>query len=362
MIKFLDNTDHNLGQAEKLRVAQADPPYPFSIYDTIVGNITRSKNDMYCLSSLTEGYHSLVREDTFRMLDNLKDSSFGNEFELNTYYYLFGTSYLQGSPSTSSGDSDLYPCNPNFYYKIELQGMWDGRAVMNDRNIDMLIAPDNEITFLLESSYDKTSWTLEYSKTFTPVLDTFYFTDDFIIKPSYHKYYRVMFLYSISDPIKPIGAYSSFFFNIVMHSKPRLSWKHRVIIPASSPTGTTSFFITIPATGVLPFMGYYAVHAFVETKEMEFDFSPANCGSSQLLKVSGVSGWETIDVSPTYDGGPSAPDGKMIPNSLQGSVYAKANDYLYLQVELPNGVIKQLLGGYVDIQFMGDFLSPSLII
>lgn len=362
MINVLDNIDDNNSQTQEFRISKADPLYPFSIYGDIAGNITRSTNEMFVLASLANGYHSLVQEDTLKILENLKPSVLGDEFELNRYYYLRGNAFLQGSPSTLN-DGDLYACNPNFYYNIYVQGKWNGLPLYNDKTLNMRIAPNNQIVLNLESSYDRVSWNLEKTITFTCGATLFDFASEFMIKPTYHKYYRVIFSHVYTGEIKPITRYGDFYFYIVFVRKPRLSWKYRVNFPGTVYQGSPTFNYQIPVAGTMkvPFAGIYAVHAFFSTNEIDFAFNPANCASPQMLQGSGDnSGWVMMDASPTFNAIGVAEVGVMVNSSLQGSVYLYTADFIYLTVTLPNGTLKKITGGYADLHFMGDMLSPAI--
>lgn len=365
MIQILDNMDFNHTKSQEFRISQSDPTdYTDSNFNSLSGKMTCSKNDVYLLRDYNTGYQALLREDKQEILNNVKFSALDEEFKLNTYYYLHG---YQGTGQTNvlqTNTSDIYACNSNFYYVFNLQGYWDGREENNDYNYDFIGGTYNTIEFRLESSDDRTNWDLEKAIVFTCGATRFDFANVFMIKPVGHRYYRVFFHHELGHDFKPIDEYEGFFFNIVGTRKPRLSWKYRFVIPSSAYQSGNTFVYELPsAISKLPFTGIYALHAFLGTEEADMSFAPVNCMTAQSLAVSANnSSYTNIDVSPTYgDTGP-VPTGVMKPNSLQGSIYYFTNtDKLYLKATLPNGFYKKVTGGYVDLHFAGDILSPALI-
>lgn len=111
-----------------------------------------------------------------------------------------------------------------------------------------------------------------------------------------------------------------------------------------------------------PYNGYYEIHAFVQVKELEWDFfTQVNCQTSQELqiKVPNGFGWMPIDISPVFVASAIADGSKMINNSLQGSIYAYVDAptcserYVELRVILPNGAQHKIEGGYIHFKYLG---------
>lgn len=142
------------------------------------------------------------------------------------------------------------------------------------------------------------------------------------------------------------------------------NWFKRFDIPASAVEPISVFTGTVPAGGSqgLPFNGFYHVDIYFEVKEYRDTMVQMFTQQPQKLEVSAPGdNWRTIDLSGHYTQGVApAPTHEWYNNSLQGSAIVLVNCPLCGQrdinwrVTLPNGVFRQVLGGYMHVEFLGE--------
>jgi len=150
---------------------------------------------------------------------------------------------------------------------------------------------------------------------------------------------------------------------LVSYERKLTNWFKRYIIPGTPILGQSQFSgnVPFPSNEGMPYDGFYEIHAFVEVKEFEVDrVTLATCGAVQVLELmTPGDAWTVVDKSGVITQTATHPDIKWFNFSLQGSVILKAisaqcgsRDVNY-RVTLPNGVFRQLLGGYIHVKYLG---------
>ncbi len=142
------------------------------------------------------------------------------------------------------------------------------------------------------------------------------------------------------------------------------NWFRRFEIPASAVEPISVFSGSVPAdvSQGLPFNGFYQVDVYVEVKEYRDTMVQVFTQQPQKLEVSAPGdNWRTIDLSGHYNqGGAPAPTNEWYNNSLQGSAIVLVDwpvcgqRDISWRVTLPNGAFKQILGGYLHVEYLGD--------
>ena len=150
---------------------------------------------------------------------------------------------------------------------------------------------------------------------------------------------------------------------LVSFEKRQNNWFKRYAIPATPILGQTQFSgnVPFPANEGMPYDGFYEIHAYVEVKEYEADRATlATCAAVQVLELmTPGDSWTAVDKSGVITQTATHPDVKWFNFSLQGSVILNAisaqcgsRDVNY-RVTLPNGLFRQLLGGYIHVKYLG---------
>ena len=142
------------------------------------------------------------------------------------------------------------------------------------------------------------------------------------------------------------------------------NWFKRFTIPPTplSPQALITDNIPNTVNEGFPFDGFYHVDIFLQTKEYEADQITRACTElSQTLEIYGPGDiWKLIDESGSFQAVPEQNLPKWFNNSLQGSTIVHVQENLCGQrvlswrVNLPNGTHKQILGGYLHAQYIGE--------
>ena len=150
---------------------------------------------------------------------------------------------------------------------------------------------------------------------------------------------------------------------LVSFEKRQVNWFKRYVIPATPILGQSQFSGNVPllSNEGLPYDGFYEVHAYVEVKEYEADrvTSAATYAVQTLELMTPGDNWIVVDKSGIITQTATHPDIKWFNFSLQGSVilYAQSADCgsrdVNYRVTLPNGLFRQLLGGYIHVKYLG---------
>lgn len=150
---------------------------------------------------------------------------------------------------------------------------------------------------------------------------------------------------------------------ILVSFERKQTWFKRYAIPPTPKLAQQQFTgtVPIPANEGLTVDGFYSIDAYIEVKEFEADqITQSSCTAPQKLELM-IPGdvWQTVELSGNVTGLASYPGLKWFNNSLQGSIilYAQSaqngsRDVNY-RVTLPNGLFRQLLGGYIHVKYLG---------
>ena len=150
---------------------------------------------------------------------------------------------------------------------------------------------------------------------------------------------------------------------LVSYEKRQVNWFKRYPIPATPILGQSQFSGNVPllSNEGLPYDGFYEVHAYVEVKEYEADrvTLAATYAVQTLELMTPGDNWTVVDKSGLITQVATHLDIKWFNFSLQGSVilYAQSADCgsrdVNYRVTLPNGLFRQLLGGYIHVKYLG---------
>jgi len=293
------------------------------------------------------------------------------------------TDVLHEHVSTGSGDKISLDAgiptglilhgDPCFFYKVRLEGSWGTAAADNDQSIDFASSPDNKIFVqFMTRPIDSGPWTfvrseqIDYASGTTIDFDfefLYLATTPTYVSLNLSRYDDETF----TDVVNPTGNYANYWYRMTITKCPKPAWFKSFTIPASAYAGTSPItgFIPSSLTEGLPWDGYYKVDIYLKVLEEEnFGAIDANLTDPQYLEVRPYGGtWREIDRSGThvqYSPG----DDYATNRSLQGSCILNvvsatdgARDIEW-RVYLPNGVNKQVLGGYADIRYIGPAESP----
>jgi len=359
-IQLLGHTDHTQAKAYQLGIGKSDPLPPADEGQAILlpGQFAMAHRDMFYHRDDT--WHGLTLNDTEQIAINTIDNT---NLALNKWYY--GT-HANALCSDVAANCHLYACNSTEQY-IAIKPHCKIMTNPNDNefSIDFSLLINRPLTFVVEQSTDKTSWSEVYRKDLSLFIGELRLDTDVMLRPSSHIYYRFMIEAGAypSQEIGITGHQSSFEFAVPVYRKPRLSWKQKFVIPYTLNPALGSAIFEFPGSGLeLPYQGIYEVNAFVTTKESDMFDVFVNSDSPQELNLSGNGGsYFSIDVGGTLSDSAGAPTVMFTPNSLQGSSFVEITEgKVYLQVILPNGFKREVQSGYLDIRFVGDMYSPCL--
>lgn len=261
--------------------------------------------------------------------------------------------------------------DPNYYFVVRLEAEWSKTNTDNDANIDF--STNNiwaQFVTRPRSTYttDVSLWTKSFSKECAYVSGSSILIDEsFIFEADVPTY--VGFNLSdedgmlMDDIIKPIANFSLFWKRITVTRKLKTNWFHRFALVPSDLDGVSLKSQQIPnGTGEgLPFNGYYDCEISCKVKEEgTVALDPANCGTMQTLEVQGA-GDSKIQVARSGINIMVPPDNvdKWMNRHLGGAAIVYVSDAdivdrrVLIEVNLPNGSNKQLVGGYIHLKYRG---------
>ena len=362
MRPILQNTDFHLSSVKNLRILRQDPHdiAGTATKERLSGHLSMSDKDLYYFDDTK--YHAIVTEDTSDVGTNLVQ---GEDFVFNRWYYF---KHGQTSFTDNINDAHLIACNDNHYLMYQVSGLLSALPEHNELNVDMRKSLLNDVRVLVEYSLDRENW-IEFryyqatlsGDNFNPTIPLYF------LKPESHVYIRIK-VYNEGYPFQEIEVYDEddeyFTLSMRFWRKPRLSWKAVHHYDSTPFLPETTFTFRFPSSGLrVPFEGYYRVEAMFETIEADINQDPVNCSVPQSLVFSGDGAFSTtVDISPTFTPIGTAAGSIMTPNSVQGSALVYATEYINFQVFLPNGQLHKVVGGYAAVQFVGDYMSPSVLI
>jgi hypothetical protein len=318
-----------------------------------------NKAGLFMWSSLNRYLPLYMKAGREKLIDFSLTSSSGNEFILNEPR-VFG--------------DDFIAWDDNFYYLAKLQGRFATEPTDNDQSVNLASAPNNTITVKLQANYngdgvtyvDLVTKTFTYSSGGTITLDA-----DLIFEATNHFKFRLLYSHPLGSgatEIKPIDNYSDYWCSLKLYRLLKTAWINRFTVTPIPKINEDQHDINIPYTARLPFPGYYAVKAFVVVAEFEANgVTPVNTNSAHTMQFWHNGAWLTVDSSPVFNPSGTGVTSKMFNTSLQGCAAVLIDDAsaadrdLTMRITLPNGFLTEIIGGWVEFRYLGEFFSPVLI-
>jgi len=264
--------------------------------------------------------------------------------------------------------NDLFvTINQCTYLEVHIQGEWSAEAADNNRGIDFHNTP-LYCQFLVRRN-EQSKWKIFRSVRYDwQSGETIYFDEKFICSGTGDFFVGCSFsneMFGHGDVVYPIQNYDKFWIKMTILKCPKTSWFKRYDIPDTAITSSNEFVGYIPnlIDEGLPFDGFYEVMAFVEFREYEANkIDNASCVNPQTFELMPpLSDWKLIDKSGAISAG-THEDIKWFNFSLQGSIiiFVSLGEWddcdsrkIAYRVTLPNGVFKQILGGYIHVKYLG---------
>lgn len=283
----------------------------------------------------------------------------------NIFYELISQS--QGQKLTLGGvpnnlQTSIEHCN---YFTIKIVGQWGALPSDNDQGLDFRNIPIY-CQFLVRPNQNS-AWTIIKSKRYDYISgNTIDINEEFIYTASSSTFY-VGCSFSTEEnshgyTVIPVANFDRFWIRFTINECPKTSWFKRYNINSTTKLPTTQFTGNIPdlAEEGLPFDGYYKVMTFVEVKEFKLNkLDLAACSAAQSLEIATpTESYKTIDISGAISQSSIQQGVEWYNFSLQGSLIAyisgncNSRKIIY-RVTLPNGNFKQIIGGYMDIKYLG---------
>ncbi|MBX3044913.1 MAG: hypothetical protein KF896_14470 [Ignavibacteriae bacterium] len=345
-VNIFGHSDHDYGTADKFRLEYKNFP---SYESNRIGNLLVSGKDFF----FNDGNKNVavLLHDT----EEVAYYSRGGEtfkLRLNEYYEIGIIAHAE-----------------TFFYRFDVAGSIHTDPFGNDAGLYLAHPSNAYVRFVVEADYDGTNnWTEIYRKTLDEL------SGSLILLTSIHELYltghaklRFKLEHDYASVVEPTDHYDDWGIVLKVYRKPRTSWKVRCPLPNTAALPGMEWVYTVPLPApygdhVLPWDGYYEVHVFVGVKEMDALFQDVNCMTPQQLQIDEMNVWQLVDLSPTFAANMTAEGSRLVNHSLQGSIRVKVESpdserLVKIKVVLPNSSFYEIKGGYVDIQFVGDYHS-----
>lgn len=285
-------------------------------------------------------------------------------------YQTYYTDFVSGS-RVSLGEEDIVGELTNdycSYYGIRVRGEWSIDPNDNDQGFDFTNTPI--YCSLLYREQGQIHWDYYITKAINYVPnhnETFDIDLQFIFIPETDVEIAVLFH---SEPLGgpffyPITSSEKFWKTVTVTKCPKNTWYTIADIP-SFPKASVNLFSGLIPEGTslqLPFIGHYSIDIYVDVREYDYDGSTlkSTTGSQSLRVVAYDSNPLTaidkiVDTSGVYMEGGTHTGGQWVNMSLQGStlIYVTSTvKKVYYEINLPNGFINEVLGGYMVIKYLG---------
>lgn len=252
------------------------------------------------------------------------------------------------------------------YFKVRIEGEWSAHQDDNDEGYDFFTKPVF-CQFLTRNS-ETSAWNFERSKQYNwQSGDTIYFDEEFIFMTEEDLFVGCSLSETDNDhgvTVIPIQNWERFWIRMTITKCPKRAWFKRFDIPGTPLDTVSMIFDNVPKSleEGLPLDGFYHVDLFIQTAEYKDDMVTRKFTENpQTLEIyTPGDNWRIIDMSGHFaQGYEPAPSCEWFNNSLQGSaiVYVQWNlcgqrDFTW-RVTLPNGIYKQILGGYLHARYIG---------
>jgi hypothetical protein len=317
--------------------------------------------------------HEVVRnlfvgtDDEKIEVSNYHLSEIGNPIALDAMEY----DYLADIHTYLNRNWFLLHGDPNYYFVVKLEAEWGVADTDNDRGIDYALNPiysHLRTSAVSLDQVDQTLWAKSFSKRYDYISgSTIQISDEFIFECDVPTFVGFNLCHADDTTLdfvtNPIANYANFWKRITVTRKLKTNWFHRFEIPASDSDGISmkSGFIPGGLNEGLPFIGFYDCFVSCKVKEeWTAGANDANCGIMQTLDVQGLgdskiqiarSGVNVKVTPPNVDAWMNRHLGGSAKVFVSDAIIA--NRRILYEVNLPNGSIKQLVGGYMHLQYRG---------